>query len=131
MRNIIVLGGSSVSGLVNRLAAELAAKDCQVIIAEGPEQAAQIAEKLGAEDAVAKAKAAEEERDGRELLVIGCGALGSGLRDLALDFDRFTVAPECFIERPTPSPTYSPYWLQGNQKFERQQQGMKAKMRRR
>lgn len=126
MRNVIIVGGASSSGIVNRLAAELANReinDVNLIVVESELEAHQAAEKLkAAEDAPSEASLSE-----RDLLVIG--GCFSGLSQLctlnAIEFEVPTV------EYVNPRLENGMYWQQGNHKFDRKQQGMKAKARRR
>lgn len=128
MRNVIIVGGSSSSGIVNRLAAELASRevnDVNLIVVESEIEAHQVAEKLQAtEDAPVDAGLNE-----KDLLVIG--GCFSGLSQslmCTLNAIEFEVPTVEFVR---PRLENAQYWQQGNHKFDRKQQGMKAKARRR
>ena len=125
MRNVIIVGGASSSGIINRLAAELASReinDVNLIMVESEVEAHQVAEKLNA-DEQAPIDGGLTEKD---LLVIG--GCFSGLASYTLNAIEFEVPT---VEYVNPRLENGMYWQQGNHKFDRKQQAMKAKARRR
>lgn len=70
-------------------------------------------------------------RDNTEILVIGSGNYGHNLAGFGDPFELYTVSDVPAINFVVPQQNSSQYWQQGNHSFDRKQQSMKAKARRR
>jgi len=156
MRKVVVIGGSSCHGLVNRLAAEIAARamhDVQVVSVEdanglathlAADKASQdpsnveyllvegtltqhaVEESLKALDADSETTDSKGTIPG-DAVIIGFGSCFGLSRELVLEpFEVY--APTIEFEKPRQE--HSQYWQQGNHKFDRKQQSMRAKARR-
>jgi hypothetical protein len=139
MRKVLVLGACH-GALVARMAAELAAHNVELIIAEGPETALAAVRALEAAEAADTAQDLDAVEDatlrapGEDVIVIGGGFGGfsrASARALAFELENYRVAEPLVEPFMLPKHDGARYWQQSNHAFDRKQQGMRAKARRR